>query len=59
MTLKDELTPHLKQLHRTGTMNLPQELYNRVRDEYERRNGRKLPPCSTCLQDFIKQICNE
>lgn len=57
MTLKDELTPHLQQLNRTGTMKLPQELYNKVKDEYLKRNGKPLPSCSSCLQTFIREVC--
>jgi hypothetical protein len=59
MTLKEQLFPHLQQLHRTGTMQLPPDLADAVAREYEKRKGRRLPPCTTCLTDFIKEICRE
>ena len=51
-----QLKPYIDTVNRTGVWRLPPDLYGQINDVYFQLHKRRLPSCSSCITNLMKQL---
>jgi hypothetical protein len=55
--MKEELEPYMARYHKTGRLDFPQEILDKIQAQHIKEKGKPLDPCKGCWADYIRELC--